>query len=31
MVRHVILWTLKEDLTEEQKQGIKESAKEQLE
>ncbi len=31
MVRHVILWTLKEELTEEQKQGVKASAKEQLE
>lgn len=31
MVRHVILWTLKEEFTDTQKEGIKASAKEQLE
>lgn len=31
MVRHVILWKLKEDLTEEQKDKVRKEAKEHLE
>lgn len=31
MVRHVILWTLRSDLTETEKQAVKATAKEQLE
>ncbi|MBQ9468212.1 MAG: Dabb family protein [Clostridia bacterium] len=31
MVRHVILWTLKSDLTNEEKSAVKRAAKERLE
>lgn len=31
MVKHVILWQLKDELTEAQKQEVKEAAKQQLE
>lgn len=31
MIRHIILWTLKKELTNEEKSAVKSSAKEQLE